>query len=192
MRLLQSKVVQRQRQRSTFHWDSWWSNDMGAFGKGQFWKRTAVLRKRPSYLDIVATSGKLVTFIVDCTCTGSLLQWFPELTFDKTDPLWICDDDRICTALIECFDFCQVDDWVCCAVAEQMPFFPIITTYCLHELLRSIWKLSCWHFFSGGFGNGLLLNNYLVLWLRLLCAASLPISQSSFSVGKTKYEAAFA
>ena len=40
-----------------------------------------------------------------------------------------------------------------------MPFFPIITTYCLHELLRSIWKLSCWHFFSGGFGNGLLLNN---------------------------------
>ena len=30
--------------------------------------------------------------IVDCTCTGSLLQWFPELTLDITDPINDHDD----------------------------------------------------------------------------------------------------
>ena len=92
MQLLQSKVVQRQKALSSFSPYLCRSNDMGAFAKSHL---KAELRKRPSYFEVLAASGEIATFIVDCTCTGSLLQWFPELTFDKTDPFWICDDDRI-------------------------------------------------------------------------------------------------
>ena len=31
---------------------------------------------------------------VDCTCTGSLLQWFPELVLDNIDPQRIHEDDH--------------------------------------------------------------------------------------------------
>ena len=89
---MQSKVVQRQKALSSFSPYLCRSNDMGAFAGSHL---KAELRKRPSYFEVLAASGEIATFIVDCTCTGSLLQWFPELTFDKTDPLWICDDDRI-------------------------------------------------------------------------------------------------
>ena len=133
--------------------------------------RRALLLKRPSYLDSVKACCGIAELIVDCTCTGSLLQWFPELTFDKPDPLWICEDDRICTALIECFDFCQVDDRVCCALAEQIVLWqhvackssPCIVRYDLEAL---------------GTGYFTIRNDYSNA-LRRHGAALLPISQSS-------------
>ena len=37
--------------------------------------------------------AKSMAHFVDCTCTGSLLQWFPELTLDNQDEQLNHDDD---------------------------------------------------------------------------------------------------
>ena len=69
--MLQSKVVQRQKTMSSFSPYPCRSNDMGAFAGSHL---KAELRKRPSYFEVLAASREMATFIVDCICTGSLLQ----------------------------------------------------------------------------------------------------------------------
>ena len=60
---------------------------MGAFEEFNYEDRGKALIVRPSYFELVVACGAVATSIVDCTCAGLRLLWFPELTFDKTDPL---------------------------------------------------------------------------------------------------------
>ena len=82
-----------------------------------------------------------------------------------------------CTALIECFGFCQVDDWVCCAFAEQI--IGKLFSSSLSLFAEAKQKPLSYHILIGGFGNELLLKNLSCLaarhWLaRLLCPSHNP------------------
>ena len=97
--------------------------------------------------DILHEALEMNSFFVDCTCTGSLLEWFPELTLDSLGP-HRSHDDGWWFGLPDFFDSfteyqlgCSADLMNYWSTTASEWYFP----WCEYSLLKTLYFIYNWH-----------------------------------------------